>query len=1178
MKTTLSCSLLSAALLCSAVSVTQTYRDSGNAVTARNGRSIVFRDHDNRPLATLPLPPGNRVNAEMKRNAIRLDLRNSTVNTSRNLPLNFELPKTVSSSGFAGQKIRFTVRLNADRDAEVMMMLMQKTDKWQGSSKRFRIGKNPVTLLFETSASQRLSGLSPRIGFHTPAIYTVEEMRLETFREESTATGNQLPNGGAERGWLGTYGDPIRVQGDSGRIQWLDGSWQTRDREFALDSREFHSGKTSFRITATPNAANRFYVGPVKVVPGQPLRVTYWAKASRPNTATGMFLLCNSSSAFGFPPKSQIVGTEWKKISLLVPRWGQGGIGLDGNMNVHNETYLCFSPQTDATIWIDDISASVGSPELPPADLPFAVSGIMNAPNCNYAPGDRISAGITISNLSGSAEKYKVSARLLDYYGSVRWQKTIGTFDCAARQERTIQLPLTEAETLLGSQNLIVSVRDSAGRTMEHGYLFGRTRGDNTPVPRIAMDLSSRSNSGMTLDLLKLTRAGTARIWAQFRLGKENPSLDYMARIHDGGIRTLLCAGPLGMKGAAIQKDPTVTVAEYRKRLAPYASKLDVLEFCNEPNIWKARLTDPGMTMMTEQNYVKYLAPIRQALKEIAPHVKLAGPTVCTVDSAWIGQVLREGGDKLLDIITLHPYCITPEEYGLKERLESLNGTIRRDTGKTFPVWCSEKGSQYSAILVNNLIDGKSRTGTAEDLRTMILAFAGGAEVYTHFKLIPYGTQTTWNIVLGGTPANGYQPILHPAGYAFRAFADLVGNAPFAGICQLGTETRCVVFDGGKTRTAILWKWKGASARLNTKELERHGTFFDIMGNPVPAGQVILDNQPLYYTTSLTLSGLKDLCSRLEIPSNLPPLSISPRIINASTFVLDVINHGNRPADGTLSVIADGTKSSRKLTSIPPEGKSSAKFHTKHTICLQPQTVQADISTGGKQYPHTFQLRAMTVPRTKKPIVIDGDLREWDDVPRTVLTVPSNAVRRNPALWTKADETIRVEIQSQWSPSHLYCAVTVHKPVDFAAADAPNDLYNVDSIQLAFDPQKNAKPGKGYDDDDFEYTFGRWKNKPAVIRHLASSSNYDSLPKKTGLLDNEEVLLAIRPLPGKTVYEFALANRAVSPFVLREGASMRWSLLANLNNGKGRMGWLELTPGIGSKKDPAQFLDLVLTE
>lgn len=1178
MKTTLFCFFLFAALFCSGASIVQTYQESGMVETARNGRSIVFRNHDNQRLAVLRIPPGDRVNAEMRSNTIRIDARDSSASTSRNLPLSFELPETVPLSGFAGQKLRFTVRLSADRDAEVMLMVMQNTDQWRGSSKRFKIGRNPVTLLFETSALQELSGLSPRIGFHTPAVYTVEEMRLETFREENITTENQLLNGGAERGWLGTYGDPIKVQGDADRIPWLDGSWQTRDRVFALDNREFHSGRTSFRITAVPNAANRLYMGPVRVVPGQPLRITYWAKASRPDTAVGMFLLCNSSSAFGFPPRSQIIGTEWKKISLLVPQWGQGGIGLDGNMNVHNETYLCFSPQADATIWIDDISASVGFPELPAAGFPFSVSGIMNAPNCNYGPGDRISAGITISNLSDSAATYSVSARLLDYYGIVRWRKTVGVFDCAPRRERNILLALSESDTLLGSQNLIVSVRDSTGRIMEHGYLFGRTRGDNTPVPRIAMDLTSRSNSGLTLELLKLTRAGTARIWAQFRLGKESPSLDYMSRIHDGGIRTLLCAGPLGMKGAAVQKDPAATVAEYRKRLAPCASKLDILEFCNEPNIWKARCTDPEMTIMTEKTYVEYLAPIRQVLKEIAPHVKLAGPAVCTVDSAWIGQVLREGGDKLLDIVTLHPYCITPEEYGLKERLESLSSMIRRDSGKTLPVWCSEKGSQYSAILVNNLIDEKSRISTAVDLRTMILAFAGGAEVYTHFKLIPYGTQTSWNIVLGGTPANGYQPVLHPVGYAFRTFADLVGNAPFAGTCKLGTEARCVVFDGGNKRTAVLWKWKGASARLHTKELERYGKFSDIMGNPVPAGQVILDNQPLYYTTTLTFSELKALCSRLEIPGNMQPLSVQPRIINASTFALDVTNHGNRPADGTLAVIADGIRSSRKLNDIPPEGTYSVEFHTGQAIGLQPQTVQADISTGGKQYPHTFRLRAMTVPRIRKPVVIDGDLREWSEVPRTVLTVPANAVRRNPALWNKADEAIRVEIQSQWSSSHLYCAVIVHKPMDFAAADAPNALYNADSVQLAFDPQKNAKAGKGYDDDDFEYTFGRWKGKPTVIRHLASSSSYDSLPKKTGILDGEEIPLAIRPLPGKTVYEFALANHAVSPFVLRAGASMRWSLLVNLNNGRGRMGWLELTPGIGGRKDPAQFLDLVLTE
>ena len=69
---------------------------------------------------------------------------------------------------------------------------------------------------------------------------------------------------------------------------------------------------------------------------------------------------------------------------------------------------------------------------------------------------------------------------------------------------------------------------------------------------------------------------------------------------------------------------------------------------------------------------------------------------------------------------------------------------------------------------------------------------------------------------------------------------------------------------------------------------------------------------------------------------------------------------------------------------------------------------------------------------------------------------------------------------------------------------------------------------------------------------------------------------AVRHYPDRTVYEIAFMPRAVSPFKLRAGASMRWNALVNLNNGKGRIGYLELTDGIGWKKCPGRFLDLVL--
>ena len=57
----------------------------------------------------------------------------------------------------------------------------------------------------------------------------------------------------------------------------------------------------------------------------------------------------------------------------------------------------------------------------------------------------------------------------------------------------------------------------------------------------------------------------------------------------------------------------------------------------------------------------------------------------------------------------------------------------------------------------------------------------------------------------------------------------------------------------------------------------------------------------------------------------------------------------------------------------------------------------------------------------------------------------------------------------------------------------------------------------------------------------------------------------------------AFPRKAVSPFALRPYSTMRAGLIININNGKERVGWIELTPGIGQNpKRPDQWMDLVL--
>ncbi|MPN26033.1 hypothetical protein SDC9_173455 [bioreactor metagenome] len=93
--------------------------------------------------------------------------------------------------------------------------------------------------------------------------------------------------------------------------------------------------------------------------------------------------------------------------------------------------------------------------------------------------------------------------------------------------------------------------------------------------------------------------------------------------------------------------------------------------------------------------------------------------------------------------------------------------------------------------------------------------------------------------------------------------------------------------------------------------------------------------------------------------------------------------------------------------------------------------------------------------------------------------------------------------------------------------------------------------------------------------HCAAAARHDSVDKSLGVVPH--VRSAIRTANGKTVYELAFPRLLVSPFRLQPDSAMRFNVIVNVNDGKERVGWLELTPGIGQQpKRPGLFTDLVL--
>jgi hypothetical protein len=249
-----------------------------------------------------------------------------------------------------------------------------------------------------------------------------------------------------------------------------------------------------------------------------------------------------------------------------------------------------------------------------------------------------------------------------------------------------------------------------------------------------------------------------------------------------------------------------------------------------------------------------------------------------------------------------------------------------------------------------------------------------------------------------------------------------------------------------------------------------------------------------------------------------------------------------------------------------PIGPAPQTVKLRTQVAQPPQTQDSEVA-----------LRAMSCHKAARPLRMDGDLSDWPPQQPTILNF-ANAVQLDPKLWTPADKQITADIRTAWDDNNLYVAVTVHKPTFDPPTGSPAALYQGDSLQVAFDPLKKAAPdSRAYNDSDFEYCLAQFQGRDCVYRDQASSAVYDSVEKALGLLSNGEVKLAVRTSLGQTVYEMAFSRLAVSPLRLTAGASMRWDAIVNLNDGAGRLGWLELTPGIGgSDKNPGAFMDIFL--
>lgn len=182
---------------------------------------------------------------------------------------------------------------------------------------------------------------------------------------------------------------------------------------------------------------------------------------------------------------------------------------------------------------------------------------------------------------------------------------------------------------------------------------------------------------------------------------------------------------------------------------------------------------------------------------------------------------------------------------------------------------------------------------------------------------------------------------------------------------------------------------------------------------------------------------------------------------------------------------------------------------------------------------------------------IDGDLTEWSGVAQMQLVLEKDWVALDssvPAGPTDLGANGRVA----WDETALYFAFEVVDNVHVANEPAET-LWKADSVQIAIDLGNDKTEGE-YDDNDWEIGAALAGDEVQVFCFWmpagAAECPAQAAAKRKG---------------NKTSYEIAFPTYGMPPEIFG------FSFLVNENDGYGREGFLQWTPGIGISKDPSKF-------
>ncbi len=557
-----------------------------------------------------------------------------------------------------------------------------------------------------------------------------------------------------------------------------------------------------------------------------------------------------------------------------------------------------------------------------------------------------------------------------------------------------------------------------------------------------------------------------------------------------------------------------------------------------------------------------------QALKQVDPKAMVF---FANWGESFDTKVITTAGKDSFDGIAPHYYCPprSPEDAALDEAMQKTVEFFHRQ-GIYRPFWITEMGWEADNTLL------RQRDQANFLVRSYVMALAAEMDKVFWYNFVNDG-RDKHKLEFGLVNREDWTPKVGYAAYA--SMVKRLSGAKFYRTVEKGRPVRFYIFTRDGKTVAVLWSLK-TEGRLNANLPLKSCRVYDIMGNELELKSVAVGNfelplspEPIYLDSELEAEKIEQILKESELQGialmGIKVLPLSGALDRGTTVSVEIENYSSRGVSGTAFIKAPESWVAKKdlvqFSDIPPVGKRLVHFEFTQTPRNPDNLYLFKIkvtTTDNNQMEESTELAELVA--TYGTPVIDGNLAEWQNVRWIYLNKETQAVGLQPY----ADFNLSARIATQWNEAGFYFAGIVtdnafHQPFN------GDIVWQGDNFQLAFDTTLNrgAVP-----ESPAEYLYGLslTSTGPEVYRWRGGS-------QPPGIV-SEAKLSVVKTPEGKIVYECFLPAVLLKPMKFEADSQFGFSFILNDNDGGGRRGWLEWTPGIGTGFNSLYFTIWTLTK